>query len=176
MQGKAYSGACAVAAALAAAALAGASPAGAADKLLGKFERWEAHRTGNGGDAVCFIATLPAKTEGKLAKRGEATLMIAHFPKRKAFGQVQVKAGFALKKGAPFELAIGTKSFKLSAEGDSGYGDTAKENAEIVAALKAGKTAAATGIPAAGPKIVDTYSLDGFSKALAAIDKECGRK
>ena len=171
MKVNAYSGACAVAALL----LAGASPA-AADKFLGKFERWEAHRTGNAGDAVCFIATLPAKSEGKVVKRGEATLMIAHFPKRKAFGQVQVKAGFALKKSATFELAIGTKTFKLSADRDSGYGDTAKENAEIVAALKAGKTAAATSIPATGTKIVDTYSLDGFSKALAAIDKECGRK
>ncbi len=172
MKVNAYSGACG----LAALVLAGASPAGAADKFLGKFERWEAHRTGNGGDAVCFIATLPAKSEGKLAKRGEATLMIAHFPKRKAFGQVQVKAGFALKKGAPFELAIDKKTFKLSPDSDSAYGDTAKENVDIVAALKSGKTAAATSLPATGPKIVDTYSLDGFSKALAAIDKECGRK
>ena len=172
MKLNACSGACALAALL----LAGADPAAAADKFLGKFERWEAHRTGNGGDAVCFAATLPAKTDGKIAKRGEATLMIAHFPKRKAFAQVQVKAGFTLKKGAPFELAIDKKTFKLSAEGVSGYGDNAKENADIVTALKAGKTAAATGIPATGPKIVDTYSLAGLAKALAAIDKECGRK
>ena len=157
------------------AALLGASPA-AADKFLGKFERWEAHRTGNGADAVCFVASLPIKTEGKIAKRGEATLMIAHFPKRKAFGQVQVKAGFALKKASVVELAVGPKQFKLTADGDSGFGDSAKENAEIVAALKAGRTAAATELPAAGPKIVDTYSLAGFAKALAVIDKECGKK
>lgn len=153
-----------------------AAPAAAADKFLGRFDKWEAHRGGSGNDAYCFIAALPAKSEGKLAKRGEATLMIAHFPKRKAFGQVQVKAGFALKKGSKLDLVIGAKGFKLTAEGDWGYGDDAKANGEIVAALKAGKTAAATGIAAAGAKIVDTYSLDGFSKALAAIDKECGRK
>jgi hypothetical protein len=157
----------------AAAVLFGADAAAAADKFLGRFERWEAHRIGNGADAVCFIASLPAKSEGKIAKRGEATLMIAHFPRRKGFGQVQIKAGFALRKGAPVELAVGAKTFKLSAEGDSGYGDGAKENAEIVAALKAGKTAAATVVPAAGARIVDNYSLDGFSKALAVIDKEC---
>jgi invasion protein IalB len=155
-----------------AAALA-AQPAAAADKFLGKFAKWEAHQTGAGADAVCFIATLPAKTEGKVTKRGEATLMIAHFAKRKAWGQVQVKAGFALKKGSTVELAIGDKRFKLTADGTTGFGEGTKENAEIVAALKNGKTATATEIPAAGPKIVDAYSLDGFGKALAAIDKAC---
>jgi invasion associated locus B (IalB) protein len=153
-----------------------AAPAAGADKFLGRFEKWEAHRGGDGNDAYCFIAALPAKSEGKIAKRGEATLMIAHFPKRKSFGQVQVKAGFALKKGAKLELAVGTKVFKLAADGDAAYGENSKENGEILAALKAGKTAAATGLPGTGAKIVDTYPLDGFAKALAAIDKECGRK
>jgi hypothetical protein len=152
-----------------------AAPA-AADKFLGRFEKWEAHKGGNGNDAYCFIAALPSKSEGKIAKRGEATLMIAHFPKRKAFGQVQVKTGFALKKGAKLELAIGAKTFKLGPDGDAAYGENAKENAQILAALKAGKTASAAGLPGTGPKIVDTYPLDGFAKALAAIDKECGKK
>ncbi len=170
--------ACAVGAALAAFA---AAPAATADKFLGRFEKWEAHRGGDGNDAYCFIAALPARSEGRIAKRGEATLMIAHFPKRKAFGQVQVKAGFALKKGVKLELAVGAKTFKLSADGDAAYGESAKENGEILAALKGGKTATATGLPAtgppaAGPKVVDTYPLEGFAKALAAIDKECGRK
>jgi hypothetical protein len=153
-----------------------AVPATAADKFLGRFDKWEAHRGGAGNDAYCFIAALPAKSEGKIARRGEATLMIAHFPKRRAFGQVQVKAGFALKKGSKLGLEIGNKTYALEAEGDSAYGGSAKENAEIVAALKAGKSAEATALPGAGPKIVDIYPLDGFSKAMAAIDKECGRK
>lgn len=166
----------AILAGAAATALVAAAPAAAADKFLGRFDKWEAHKGGNGNDTYCFIAALPAKTDGKIAKRGEATLMIAHFPKRKSFGQVQVKAGFALKKGAKVELAVGTKSFKLAVDGDAAYGENAKENGEILAALKAGKTASATGLPTAGPKIVDTYPLDGFAKALAAIDKECGRR
>jgi hypothetical protein len=161
---------------LAGAALAAAAPAAAADKFLGRFEKWEAHRGGEGNDAYCFIAALPAKSEGKIAKRGEATLMIAHFPKRKSFGQVQVKVGFPLKKGAKLGLEIGSKLFKLDADGESAYGESAKENTAIVAALKAGKTAEATAIPAHGATITDIYPLDGFAKALTAIDKECGRK
>ena len=159
-------------AALAAGAAAAAKPALAADKFLGRFGKWEAHQSGTGADSVCFIATLPAKTDGKVTKRGEATLMIAHFVKRKAWAQVQVKAGFALKKGSTVDLAVGDKRFKLTADNMTGFGE-GKENADIVNALKSGKTASATELPATGPKIVDSYSLDGFSKALAAIDKAC---
>jgi hypothetical protein len=153
-----------------------AAPAAGADKFLGRFDKWEAHSGGAGNDAYCFIAALPTKSEGKIAKRGEATLMVAHFPRRKAFGQVQVKAGFALKKGSKLALEIGLRNYALEAEGDSGYGGSAKENAEIIAALRAGKTAEATALPVAGPKVVDIYPLDGFTKALAAIDAACGRK
>lgn len=158
------------------AGIAAATPAAAADKFLGRFDKWEAHKGGDGNNAYCFIAALPAKSEGKIAKRGEAVLMIAHFPKRKAFGQVQVKAGFALRKGSKLALEIGPRKYTLEAEGDSAYGGSAKENAEIIAALKSGKTAEATALPGAGAKIVDVYPLDGFTKAMAAIDAACGRR
>lgn len=157
------------------AALSGA--AHAADKFLGRFGKWEAHRIAVGAETLCYAASLPTKSEGKIAKRGEATLMIAHWPKRKTFGQIQAKAGFALKKDGTVDLAIGSKIFKLNAAGDSAYSDGAKADGEIQAALKAGATATATALAAAGnAKIVDTYSLDGLTKALAAIDKECGKK
>lgn len=153
-----------------------AAPSAAADKFLGRFDKWEAHKGGEGNNAYCFIAALPEKSEGKIAKRGEAVLMVAHFPRRRSFGQVQVKAGFAIRKGAKVTLEIGAKTYALDADGDSAYGESARENAAIVAALKAGKTAEATALSGAGPKITDHYPLDGFSKALAAIDEACGRK
>jgi invasion protein IalB len=159
----------------AAALLISAGAAAAADKFIGKFDDWEAHRAGSGADTVCFVATLPTKTTSKLTKRGEAALMVAHFPQRKSFGQVQVKAGFALRKGMSVQLEVGDKDFKLAADGDAGYGDTARDNGEIVAAFRAGRTAEVT-FTAGNAKIVDTFSLGGFTKALAAIDKECGRR
>lgn len=147
----------------------------AADKELGRFGAWEAHRVTAGADVYCFVAALPAKSEGKLAKRGEATLMVAHWPKRKAFNQVTVKSGFAIKKETPLELGVGGKIWKLAAEGDGAHGGSAKANGEIVSALRAGKTATAGAVPQnSAARIADTYSLENFAKALAAIDKECG--
>ncbi len=152
-----------------------AEPALAADKLLGKFGRWEAHRSSANNETFCYAATLPAKSDGKVAKRGEAALMISHWPKRKSFGQVQAKAGYALKKDAGVELTVGKKTFKLVASGDSAYGENEKADAAILAALKGSKNATAASRPAEGnAKIVDTYTIDGLAKALAAIDKECG--
>jgi hypothetical protein len=151
------------------------APALAADKLLGKFGRWEAHRSSANNETFCYAASLPTKSDGKIAKRGEAALMISHWPKRKSFGQVQTKIGYAMKKEAGVDLAIGKKSFKLVVNGDSAYGENEKADTAILAALKGAKNATATSRPSEGSaKIVDTYAIDGLAKALAAIDKECG--
>jgi hypothetical protein len=152
-----------------------AAPAAAADKFLGKYDDWEAHRIGTGRNVVCFAATLPAKSEGSPRKRGEATLMIANFPGHKAYGRIQVKAGVALKKGGEVKLEVGDKAFTLYAEGDSGFARTSDQHAAIVAALKAGRSARATAISAAGARMVDIYSLSGVTAAIGEIDKACGR-
>jgi hypothetical protein len=39
-----------------------------------------------------------------------------------------------------------------------------------------GKTVLVYGVPVKGGQSVDTYSLDGFVKALAAVNQACGRK
>jgi hypothetical protein len=39
--------------------------------------------------------------------------------------------------------------------------------------MRKGKKLVVTGISSPGNKIVDTYSLSGFTKALRLIDKSC---
>ncbi|MFO1113388.1 MAG: invasion associated locus B family protein [Rhodospirillales bacterium] len=45
----------------------------------------------------------------------------------------------------------------------------------IVAAMKAGQKMTVRGTSARGTITTDTYSLSGFSAALAAIDKACAK-
>ncbi|MFO1120388.1 MAG: invasion associated locus B family protein [Rhodospirillales bacterium] len=55
-----------------------------------------------------------------------------------------------------------------------GHYDAAVDRA-IVAAMKAGKAMIVRGTSARGTLTTDTYSLSGFSAALAAIDKACAK-
>lgn len=160
-----------------------AVPAAAADKFLGKFNAWEASRTAVKDEAVCFAASQPTKRDGKLpaagGKRAEPAFLIAHWSKRKAFGQIQVKAGFALDKESKAELTIGEKKFELFVRGDSAWARDAKTDAAILAAMreKDAKSVRIAMTAAAGKvKFTDTYALIGLSRAMETIDKACGRK
>lgn len=164
-------------------ALAAAPAAAAADKFLGKFNAWEASRTALKDEAVCFAASQPTKRDGKLpavsGKRVEPAFLVAHWSKRKAYGQIQVKAGFALEKDSKAELTVGDKKFEMFVRGDSAWARDAKTDAAILAAMreKDAKSVRIAMVAAAGKiKFSDTYSLLGLSKAMDTIDKACGRK
>jgi hypothetical protein len=93
--------------------LVGAIPSRADTKFLGKFGLWEAHQSiGSSGEMMCYVTSLPTRSLGRL-KRSEAMLRIAHIPRRRIFGHVQVKVGVALKSGVPLELPVGPSVFKL---------------------------------------------------------------
>jgi len=143
------------------------------EKVLGKFGLWEARRNVEATGKACFAETAPSHTIGRLGKPFQATLTITHIPSRKAFGQIRIKVGVALRPGVPLELTVGAKKFNLPTNGELAAG-AASDNADILAAMKVSQSVTARSVPVTGLRIADTFSLDGFLDALAAIDKECG--
>ncbi len=150
-------------------------PAVAQSKLLGEFESWDAAVITSGKSKSCYAASLPAKKDTK-AKRGEASLMVMHWPGRKRVNMVRVNAGYTYKKNAPAVLRIDKKAYKLFTRRGSAWAETSKLDLVLIKAMKGGTTATVEGTTAKGTKTVDTYALKGFAKALAAINKECGVK
>lgn len=152
-----------------------ASPGvGAETKLLGKFAGWDAAATGAGKSRTCYISSLPSKSSGKYRKRGEASITIAHWPKRRRFDEVTVVAGYRYKKKSEVAVLIGGTGFRLFTQGGKAWA-YAGDDAKLVRAMKAGASMRVTGVSGKGTRTVDTYSLKGIAKALAAIGKACPR-
>ena len=160
-------------AALAALIVAGTS-ANAETKLLGKFAGWDAAASGVGKSRTCYISSLPGKTRGKIKRRAEASLTIAHWPLRKRFNEITVVAGYRLKKKSEVAVSIGGAAFRLFTKGQRAWA-YAGDDAKLVRAMKAGASMNVSGVSARGRRIIDTYSLKGITKALAAIGKACPR-
>ena len=76
--------------------------------------------------------------------------------------------------GDTVALEIEDRKFALFTKDDSAWARTAELDRAIVAALIKGKNAVVKGVPDKGKPTTDTYSLSGFTKALALIDKACG--
>jgi Invasion associated locus B (IalB) protein len=153
-------------------AIAGSTVAYAEDPTkLGAFKDWEAYTYKAPDSKVCFAFSSPKKSEPAKAKRDAIRFIVTNYPGRKVKGQISTVIGYPFKEGSAVKLVIDDKSFDLFPVGDTAWaGDT---DAEIVAAMKKGKTFKVTGTSWKGTETTDSYSLSGISAAIDEIDGSC---
>jgi hypothetical protein len=154
------------------AAVLAAAHAAAEAKLISKHTDWDASQRTVGKERVCYVSSLPKKSTGKYNKRGEASVIIAHWPKRKRWAEVTVNAGYKYKPKSEVVIRIGGADHRLFTNGEQAYAYKG-EDTKLVRAMRAGASMIVVGVSSRGTRTVDTYSLKGISAALKAIDAEC---
>ena len=143
-------------------------------KQIGVFEDWVAYAYDAADSKVCYVSSTPKATEPKGVKRDPAFFLVTNMPGRKppVKGEVSTIIGYPFKEGEPVKLTIDDASFQMFSKGDTAWVDTGSDK-KIVAAMKGGRTLKVKGTSWRGRTTEDTYSLQGISAALAAIDKAC---
>ena len=143
-------------------------------KLLGVEKNWSAYTTKLNKNKTCFITSEPIKTTGKFNKnnRGEPYIFVTN-TKGGSSHEVSVKAGFNFKRNKDVIFDVDGKKTKLFPVDDRAWSESSKIDRFLVQSMRKGKTLTIIGISTPGNKIVDTYSLSGFTKALRLIDKSC---
>lgn len=156
-----------------AAAAAVANPPAA--RALGSEGAWTAYVSEDRSGKVCYVVGQPTKSLPAALHR-QASAMVTHRPQANIANVVSFVEGVPLKDGSELTLAIGKKDFKLFTKNDAAWASTSELDKEIVTTLSKSRDVVAKGIPQRGPGTSDTYSLAGFGKALALIDKACDVK
>ena len=143
-------------------------------KLLGTEKYWKAYSTKLDKAKTCFIMSEPIKTEGKFnkANRGKPFIFVTNI-KNGTNHEVSIKAGFNFKKNKDVIFNVDGKKTKLFPVDDRAWSESTKIDRFLVQSMRKGKTLMVTGTSAPGNKIIDTYSLSGFTKALRLINKSC---
>ena len=145
-------------------------------RRLGGAGRWEAYAFGTKGAPVCYLYGDAIKTEPKDFRRKTPVAMVTHRPDEHVFDVVSFSEFLPLKKGSDVSLDIGGRKFDLFIHGDTAWSPTSETDKTIVETMIKGTEATVEATPQKGPRITDTYSLIGFTKALSLIDKACGVK
>lgn len=145
-------------------------------KVIGSFKQWSAHLYVEKKGKVCYLHGVPGKSVGKYKKRGDIYLQVTHRPSAKTRNEVSITAGYVHKKGSDVKAVIDGKTFVLFTEADTAWVGDSKSDAQLVAAMRAGRTMVVNGTSARGTTTIDTYSLAGFTAAHNAISKACGAK
>ena len=142
---------------------------------LGGAGSWSAYAAHDATGRVCYLVGRPEKSEGAGARKTPMA-MVTHRPAENIANVVSFVEGYPLKEGTDVALEIGDRKFELFTKDDSAWARTAELDRSIVGVLGRGKSAVVKGVPQKGKPTTDVYSLSGFSKALALIDKACGVK
>jgi len=149
--------------------------------LLGVFQNWSAYSAGSGSDMTCYALSQPRATQPRGANRGPIYLMVSDWPARKVRAEPQIVLGYPVKPDTAAALAVGSAKFAFFARPNgpganpnaSAWLQSLGDNARLIEAMSKGVSAVATGTSARGTRTSDTYSLAGFSDALAKIHEIC---
>ncbi len=148
--------------------------------LLGVFTNWRAFQTSTGDSMTCYAMSAPRAMQPRAAKRGDIFLMVSDWPGRKVKAEPQILPGYQYKLTTPVTLCIGGDCFNFfprNTPGTTGTGTAWLQNLNdgraLMGAMTQGVSAVAIGTSVRGTRTVDTYSLAGFSDAMAKIHSAC---
>ena len=68
---------------------------------LGTFQNWSAHLLVEDKAKICYLHTVPYKSEGKYTKRGDTYVQVTHRTSSKIRNEVSVTAGYTYNKDNP---------------------------------------------------------------------------
>ena len=154
---------------------AGAHSAFAAAQELQVFNKWTVYSKKSEAGRICFMSSVPTKLDGDYdrANRGETRVYVTHGPGKSDRNVVSVQAGYRYSKQSEVEFKVDGKKTMLFTLDNFAWAQGAEQDQKLIQAMKRGNSLVVTGISSRKNKTVDTYSLSGFTKAKAFLDKSC---
>jgi hypothetical protein len=166
-----------LAAGLALAAIAVLGPAGAARArdgaatVLGVYGAWQSYTYRQGGGTVCYAAAAADRTQGGPRGRKPTYLTVTDRPG--AVHEISLIGAYMFKDNSNADLAVDNMQNSFFTRGDSAWSLGRDADPAIVRAMVRGDKAVIHAVPKKGSPVTDIVSLNGFTKALQAIDRAC---
>lgn len=150
------------------------SPVAAKVVEMDSFKDWSVYRDDSGSSRVCYMSSVPKKLRGDYDRnnRGETRVFVSHFGNADR-NVVSVLAGYKYKKQSDVIFNVDGKDTTLFTQDNRAYSFNAADDSTLVTRMKRGSKLVVTGISSRGNKTIDEYSLSGFTKAKALLDKLC---
>lgn len=126
----------------------------------------------------CWVVSAPVETvntrdgEEVVVNRGEILAFISYWPEQNRLGEVSFSGGYPFAEDS-VRVEVGGASFEMFREGETAWALSADADREIIDAMRAGSEAVFFGQSTRGTDTRDTFSLDGFSAAIADAETRC---
>ena len=126
----------------------------------------------------CWGVSSPKETvnskDGKpvQVRRGDILLFVTFRPG--VAGEISFSGGYPFAGGSTVKLDVDGTGYDLITDGEWAWPGTKEDDAAILAALKKGTTAVLSARSGKGTQTKDSFSLRGFTAAMAEAAKRCG--
>ena len=147
-----------------------------ADDSVGTFGDWHVQTYDEGGGKVCLMWGQPTKSQGNYTRRGDVYTYVTQRPSKKRLNEVSISIGYPFKKESAVSVSVGKSNFLMFTDVDTAWNAKPKDDVRMVKAMRAGATMTASGVSGRGTKTRDVFSLKGFTKAYAEMNKACSIK
>ncbi len=127
----------------------------------------------------CWIVSKPTKTVnvkgGKpvVVNRGDIRFFVTYLPSNGVSGEVSFTGGYPFAPDSTVGLTVGSSEYKLYVDGEYAWPESGAVDNQIRTSMKRGANAVVRAQSARGTQTTDTFSLVGFTAALAEAEKRC---
>ena len=142
-------------------------------KKIGSFDKWSVYAKSK---SLCYMIAQPEKSEGEYKVRGRVRIVVyRNNLENQNKNAVGIDFGYSFpEKSKAFIEIDNKKKFKLNTFGQTAWtASKTKKDKKIIEAMIKGNELIAFGQSKRGTKTKDTYSLNGFAKALNRINDYC---
>ncbi|HRE20201.1 MAG TPA: hypothetical protein PKW21_04115 [Rhabdaerophilum sp.] len=146
---------------------------GAQTFLIGTFGDWKALTTGKDKAKVCYALAQPNQRLPAKLNRDPGYLFISSRMADGARNEIAFKLGFSPKAGQEGQLQIGSTNFTVIGSGESAFLKNPAQEGQVLDTMKKAATVTIKITSARGNDTSDRYSMNGLTKALEAVAKEC---
>ena len=141
------------------------------DELQAKFQDWSLFKTNRGDQIICYLASIPIKSNGNYIKRGEPYIIVTDIVNDA--DEVNVSSGIYYNENSDVELSFGLKKFYLFPFKSLAWSRDRNIDLNIIKEFQRQESVIISGVSNQGKIANDTYSLIGFSKAYEKMRKIC---
>ncbi|WP_051295606.1 invasion associated locus B family protein [Candidatus Micropelagos thuwalensis] len=151
----------------------------ATPEKIGTFRYWRVYQLGIGVNKVCYMLSEPVEKLPRNVRRGKIYFSIMHHPANGVRNEASVSVGYPFSAKSNPYARIGTDSFdfdsgvQMEADPSWAWLRNPAHHDRLIDMMKRGNQLVFKGTSARGTLTTDTYSLLGFSKALARLNQAC---
>lgn len=141
--------------------------------LLKQHKDWASYSLASGSGKVCYALTKPTQMLPGNRNHGDVFFFVTSRPSEGVNSEPSFLVGYPLKAKSTVTVDIDGKSFSLFTNNDGAWVDNAADEAQLVAAMKAGREMNVSGESGRGTKTSYKFSLSGVTAAINSAGQAC---